>query len=234
MAYKNNVFDDPPKLGLSSHHIVIGSNVYPGEGGNFQFARIRVARKPPGNKPLTKCPGSKKERTVKNFKLSERDPSDNSVDLAFGPVAANTNESVDTGLRRNALLAALVAVAATASASIASVLHAGSSANGPGMINGAVFVGPFCSVVPPGSECDHANTKPYRAHIRIVRLRDNHVYRLRSERDGRFYLPAVPGKYLVRGLEPKSQEAAPPPSRHVVVRHDQDVDVILDYDNGRQ
>lgn len=46
--------------------------------------------------------------------------------------------------KRYVPLAALIAVVATASESLASALHAASSATAPGLIKGAVFVGPSC------------------------------------------------------------------------------------------
>jgi hypothetical protein len=69
---------------------------------------------------------------------------------------------------------------------------------GSGM-EGQVLIGPMCPVVQQGQECPDA---PYQATLTVFNRGGVQIAQTRSDAEGRFRLPLVPGDYILHPESP--------------------------------
>jgi hypothetical protein len=94
-------------------------------------------------------------------------------------------------------------------------------------IEGQVLIGPMCPVVQQGQECPD---QPYQATLTVNTSNGVRITQLRTDEQGHFKLPLVPGDYV---LHPESPNGIPSAGEQAfTVSSGQYTQITIHYDSG--
>jgi hypothetical protein len=94
-------------------------------------------------------------------------------------------------------------------------------------IEGQVLIGPMCPVVQQGQECPD---QPYQATLTVNTSNGVRITQLRTDEQGHFKLPLVPGDYV---LHPESPNGIPSAGEQAfTVSSGQYTQITIHYDRG--
>ena len=94
-------------------------------------------------------------------------------------------------------------------------------------IEGQVLLGPMCPVVQQGQECPD---QPYQATLTVKSLDGVQVTQFKTDEQGRFQVPLVPGQYI---LHPESPNGLPfAGDQSFVVETGKFTQLTVNYDSG--